>query len=437
MNSDKNDYRATRRLHFNPGAEARSERLATSQSRLGLVRIEPWPAPVALGEPQHNGEKLVYDSFLRDSPGFVGFAAYSMPLPLSPTRRLEVDFVAMTPHGVALIEVKGGLVRVDSRPGPSVRWEHYTRAGKPTGGYVTPAQIYRATEVFDLAAQAMTGVSFGGRFAQILVFPHTSRNILDLRLLDTIYGRDRDFARIVFAEDLIQHGMWALVEDELSMPGRSRPLNGSDVDQLWSWVLSELDVRSGPAQHASPAADVQHIQCLTPFMANYNKAPTYSNPLDAGSSHPPNGWHPTPQKAEPSAVPREPRAGRWRKWLLAGLAIFGAFVLLREPSAPKFAPNEPTPPASTLPPASKPTVATPIPSPAPRRPAPTQDPFQNALTRAVAEPEKRIAVDGENWVRALGAISGRPDCQLVEMSRSGKVSNVVACSEVERGAWRY
>ena len=208
---------------------------------------------------------MVYESFLSDSPGFPGYAVYSMPLPLSDSRRLEADFVAVTSQGIALIEVKGGLVRVDSRPGPSVRWEHFTRAGRPTGSYVTPTQIYRVAAAFDIAAQAMTGISFGSRIAQLLVLPHTSRNLVDVSLLNVLYRPDRDFLRIVFAEDLTEYGMWSLVADELAKPGRSRPFSGTEVDNLCRWVVSELDVRPGPG-HIVASAESDSIQCLTPYI---------------------------------------------------------------------------------------------------------------------------------------------------------------------------
>jgi hypothetical protein len=403
---------------------------ATGRNRPDPVRIAPWPNPVALSEPRHDGERMVYESFLSDSPGFPGYAVYSMPLPLSDSRRLEADFVAVTSQGIALIEVKGGIVRVDSRPGPSVRWEHFTRAGRPTGSYVTPTQIYRVAAAFDIAAQAMTGISFGSRIAQLLVLPHTSRNLVDVSLLNVLYRPDRDFLRIVFAEDLTEYGMWSLVADELAKPGRSRPFSGTEVDNLCRWVVSELDVRPGPG-HIVASAESDSIQCLNPYINR-----VYEDHSSEHLAAPPQIARETPRVI--ARVPRQSNAPdleppvreHWRlrpkRIHLALAVLFAASIYLLGRHAVERPPSA----AETTLPEAVPTAPQP-------RPNSGQDSFQTALTRAAAEPEKRIAVSGNNWVRVLGPISGRPGCQYAEIAYNGKTFNVVACRDGDRGTWRY
>ncbi len=424
MSSGDLAYWRSRGIRFNPGVE--TEPASRPTGRPEMLRIAPWPMPVVLGEPQHDGERLVYESLLWDSPEMAGFAAYSMPLPLSATHRLEADFVAMTPHGLALLEVKGGIVRVNSRPGPSVRWAHETRSGRPTGGHVMPAQLYRLAETFDVTAQAMTGVAFGGQIAQMLVFPHTSRGIVDQNLLARLDAPGRDFARIVFAEDLAQHGIWALVADELARPGRGRRFGGAEeVKRLREWIVGELDVQPGPgAPIEIPILD-PHRSSLTGF--------TVAPPREDGE--PPLDRQPISIEEvrrrlsfpATAASPRpKPRTGRWLKRAGIGLAVAMAAIywIGRPPS------QQTTAQPSVVP---RPAIAT---AAAPR-PSPTPDSFQAALTRAAAEPDRRVAAGGSDWVRVLGPVTGRPGCQLAEMAYGGQTYNVVACRDGERGTWRY
>lgn len=427
MSSDNLAYWRSRGIRFNPGVE--TEPASRPSGRPAILRIAPWPMPVVLGEPQHDGERLVYESLLWDSPEMAGFAAYSMPLPLSATHRLEADFVAMTPHGLAMLEVKGGIVRVNSRPGPSVRWAHETRSGRPTGGYVTPTQLYRLAETFDVTAQAMTGVAFGGRIAQMLVFPHTSRAIVDPNLLARLDAPGRDFARIVFAEDLAQHGIWALVADELTRPGRGRHFEGAEeVKRLREWIEGELDVQPGPGTHIEIPILDPHRSSLTGF--------TVAPPREDGNppaDRPPITIEEFRRRLSFSAKATSPRpkpgTDRWLKRAGIGIAIaMAAFYWI---SRPIPHPTAAQPPLLRTPPPTS-TAAT-----APQRPSPTADPFQTALTQAIAEPDRRIAAGGSDWVRVLGPVTGRPGCQLAEMAYGGQTYNVVACRDGERGTWRY
>jgi len=417
MNDDLAYWRS-RGIRFNPGAQTEPASRPSGQPE--MVRIAPWPMPVVLGEPQHDGERLVYESLLWDSPDMAGFAAYSVPLPLSATHRLEADFVAMTPLGLALLEVKGGIVRVNSRPGPGVRWTHETRSGRPTGGHVTPTQLYRLAEAFDVTAQAMTGVAFGGRIAQMLVFPHTSRSIVDPTLLARLDAPGRDFARIVFAEELAQHGIWALVADELTRPGRGRRFEGAEeVKRLREWIVGELDVQPGPgAPIEIPILD-RHRSSLTGF--------TVAPPREDGE--PPVDRVPITieefrrRLSFPAiaAAPRpKPGTGRWLKRMGIGLAIaMAAIYWISRPTPQLTAAQPPLVPKPT----SATTAAT-----TPARPSPTQDPFQ---------PDRRIAAGASDWVRVLGPVTGRPGCQLAEIAYGGQTYNVVACRDGERGIWRY
>lgn len=390
-----------------------------------MLRIAPWPMPVVLTEPAHDGERLVYESLLWDSPTMAGFAAYSMPLPYNATHRLETDFVAMTPHGLALLEVKGGIVRVNSRPGPGVRWAHETRSGRPTGGHVTPTQLYRLAETFDVTAQAMTGVDFGGRIAQILVFPHTPRGIVDPQLLARLYSPGRDFARIVFAEDLAQHGMWALVADELTRPGRARLFDADEVKRLRGWILSELDVRPGPSEPLEIPALDERRSSLTGFTVasprESNAPPVDRPPISPEILRQRLGFD-KPAKAASAA----PQLGHWLKRGGVTLAILVAAIYWagRPATQPPLAPPA-QPPAAV-------SAASP-----PSRPVPTPDPFQSALTRAGAEPDRRIPAGGSDWVRVMGPVTGRAGCQFAEMAYNGQTFNVVACRDGDRGLWRF
>ncbi len=394
---------------------------ALPSGRPEQVRVTPWPAPVVLAEPQHDGERLVYESFLWDTPQFIGYAAYSLPLPFDGNHRLEADFVAVTPHGVALIEVKGGLVEVNGRPGPSVRWAHFTRSGQPTGGHVRPAQLFRLTDTFSLTARAMTGIDLGPRIGQLMVFPHTSRTQIGPSILSRLYAPDRDFMRIVFAEDLAEFGMWALVADELSRPGIGYLLSGDDTTRLISWMTSELDVRPGPDLVRQ---EIEAIINPSPKPLSFSKAP----PVEEQRRH--EGPHLKSEDVRTfltkiSPKPPEPirKPSRWINKLGIGLAILIAFSIWAGRPSQILAP--------TPPPASQIVARTPA------RAAPTPDPIQAALTKATSEPEKRIAAGDKDWVRALGPVTGRPGCQFAEMSYSGKTYNVVACREGDRGVWRY
>jgi len=399
----------------------RTGAVSAGHRRPERVRIAPWPPPIVLDEPQHHGELLVYESFLWSSPGFTGFAAYSVPLPFDGNRRLEADFVALTPNGVALIEVKGGLVQVDSRPGPGVRWAHFTRNGRPTGGHVSPTQLYRLTENFSITAQAVAGVDLGPRIGQLMVFPHTSRSQIAPTVLARLYAPDRDFMRIAFAEDLAEFGMWALVADELSRPGLSHTLSGNDVTRLVNWMTSEIDVRPGPDPLRQEIEAIVNPP-LKPL--SFSQAPPieeqrpYEGPPITAEGVRTFLNNIKPKVPEPTRNPR-----RWLNKLGVGLAILIAYALWSGRSSQA--------PAPTPPPASKVAASTPA------RPAPTPDPIQIALTKAAGEPEKRIAAGDKDWVRALGPVTGRPGCQFAEMSYSGKTYNVVACRDGDRGVWRY
>jgi hypothetical protein len=361
-----------------------------------------------------------------------GFAAYSVPLPLSATHRLEADFVAITPHGLALLEVKGGIVRVDGRPGPSVRWAHETRSGRPTGSHVAPAQLYRLADTFGAVSEAMTGVSFGGRIAQLLVFPHTPRGIVDPHVLAQLYAPDRNFARVVFAEDLAQHGIWNLVADELAMPGRSRPFEGEEVQRLCDWILGELDVRPGPGAPATIPAFGHEPSSLTGFTVAPPQAERDRRNLpDWRENLPEIGRRIRSFGASSPASQPKRSKGSWFKRAGIGLAILTALI---------YWAARPTPPATTTQPSlttAPPPVAAIAAVAPPSRPSPTPDPFQAALTRAVIESDKRIPAGGSDWVRGMGPVTGRAGCQFVEMAYNGQIFNVVACREGDRGIWRY
>ncbi len=432
MSNDDLAYWRSRGINFNPGVPS-AEDETPDPPRFGrprptgrpeLVRISPWPMPVVLDEAQHHGERLVYESLLWDSPKQAGFSAYSLPLPLSGNRRLEADFAVMTAHGIALIEVKGGIVRVDSRPGPGVRWAQETRTGRPTGAHVSPAQLYRVSEVFSVMAQTMAGVEFGGRIAQMLVLPHTSQSNVDPQLLARLRAPNRDFARIVFAEDLATHGIWNLVNDELTMPGRSRPLDGEEVRRLIVWIKGELDVQPGPdAPMEIPisAIDIGRFSNVPP-PGGWPERPVENLPRASPANFAGRPARPNP----PASASRRKPSWLWRGGIgLAGLIALALWAGRPTPQAPAAAPSLVPSPAAA-------TSAAP-----PARPAPTSDPFQAALSRAATEPEKRIPAGGTDWVRALGPVTGRPGCQLAEMSYSSQVYNVIACRDGERGPWRY
>lgn len=434
------EYWRNRGLYINPGVPTLP---------LPQIRVAPYPAPLVLNEPPHDGERLVYESLLERDPELIGFAAYSMPLPLSENRRIEVDFVALTAFGVALIEVKGGIVQVDSRPGPGVRWEHLTRSGRPTGGKVSPTQLYRATEIFSAMADAMAGVPFGSSIAQLMVFPHTSRAHIAPDVLDRLDSRNRDFMRIVFAEDLAQFGMWRLVEDELAMSGRSRRLGVDQATSLVNWMKSELDVQPGPAvahlhdpdaRERRPQFDVPGSDPASSAMA---PAPERRRVFTSAEGAAVDRFHDSarprdiganPLPPEPPAVPRR------KRWLSGGkivsalaMLIAGWVWLVRPNDAPAPTPVSAIPvQAAPGPPSPAPRVAT-----APTRPTPTVDPFQAALTRAAAEPETRVSAGGTDWVRALGPVTGRRGCQFVEMSYAGRTYHVIACRDGDRDMWRY
>jgi hypothetical protein len=137
--------------------------------------------------------------------------------------------------------------------------------------------------------------------------------------------------------------------------------------------------------------------------------------------------------SQPKPASRSKRQSSFRKiaiglaFLVAGGIWLGRSNTPAPVSAPALAP--PAPPST----ASSPSSA----SNAPARPIPTPDPFQAALTKAVGEPEKRIAAGGNDWVRVLGPVTGRPGCQLAEISYSGKITVAIACRDGERGVWRY
>ncbi len=425
-----------RRVHFNFGRNGPQPREPAN------VRVAPYPAPRVLNEPLHDAERLVYESLLYDSPEIDGFAAYSLPLPYTENRRLEIDFVALTPFGVALIEVKGGLVQVDSRPGAGVRWAHYTRTGKPTGSDVKPTQLFRATETFSIMAQSMAGVAFGSAIAQIMVFPHTSRSLIRPNTLAQLDVPDRDFMRIVFAEDLAQYGMWRLVEDEIRRPGRIRVLTGKEVTRLGSWIIGEQDVQPGDADH-SQLGDGGYSR---PEYMPSDSPPTRSVPTSSGTIY----YTPVPERsardpllefrpqraslpiiasAPRSEAPKAQQGTSTAKIAIGAVILVAASYWFFRPSTP---PPPVPPPVSTAAP-----VAALAPVAAPARPVPTPDPFQAAISKAIAEPEKRVAAAGADWVRALGPVTGRSGCQFVEMSRSAAVFNVIACREGENGMWRY
>lgn len=425
-----------RPIHFSYGKKGPPPREPTN------VRIAPYPAPRVLSEPLHDAERLVYESLLYDSPEIDGFAAYSLPLPYSENRRLEIDFVALTPIGVALIEVKGGLVQVNSRPGAGVRWAHYTRSGKPTGGDVKPTQLFRATETFSIMAQSMAGVAFGSAIAQIMVFPHTSRSLIRPGVLAQLDAINRDFMRIAFAEDLAQYGMWRLVDDEIRRPGCMRALTGNEVTRLGSWIIGEQDVQPG---------NIDQSQFGDGGYSRPGYMPSDSPP--ARSAPPSNGtiyYTPVPDRSarDPllevrpqrapfpvvAAAPRSEAPKAQPGPSTAKIAI-GAVILVAA-SYWFFRPSTPPPPVS-VPAATSAPVPAPEPVAAPARPVSTPDPFQAAISKAIAEPEKRVSAVGADWVRALGPVTGRPGCQFVEMSRSAAVFNVIACRESESGMWRY
>jgi hypothetical protein len=435
------EYWDKRGLHFNEGAPPPEPR---------LIRVAPYPAPLVLGERQHDGERLVYESFVSSAPELAGFAAYSMPLPHSGNRRIEADFVALMPRGVALVEVKGGIVQVNSRPGPGVRWAHYTRSGNPTGGHVTPSQLYRVTDSFSIMAQAMAGVALGTAIAQLMVFPHTSRDHVSPDVLARLDSPNRDFLRIVFAEDLAQFGMWRLIDDELHRPGRRRDLNEPEVTNLARWIMNELDVQPGPApapagghrlnfSNEIPLQPGSHIprNDLTHFArspASLAQSEQMFTGIDRFLERTRNvGSYSSSPTSQPKPASRSKRQSSFRKiaiglaFLVAGGIWLGRSNTPAPVSAPALAP--PAPPST----ASSPSSA----SNAPARPIPTPDPFQAALTKAVGEPEKRIAAGGNDWVRVLGPVTGRPGCQLAEISYSGKITVAIACRDGERGVWRY
>jgi len=408
------------------------------------VRIAPYPAPRVLSEPLHDAERLVYESLLYDSPEIDGFTAYSLPLPYSENRRLEIDFVALTPFGVALIEVKGGLVKVDSRPGAGVRWAHYTRTGKPTGGDVKPTQLFRATETFSIMAQSMAGVAFGSAIAQIMVFPHTLRSMISPSTLAQLDPPGRDFLRIVFAEDLAQYGMWRLVEDEIRRPGRMRVLTGKEVTRLGSWIIGEQDVQPGDTDHSQfGGGGYSHPGYMPsdsplPRSAPQPNGTIYYTPAPDRSARDPlvELWRKRPPytviaSAARNEAPKTQPGPSTAKIAIGAAILVAASYLFFRPSTP---PPPVPPPVSTAAPVSASASA---PVAAPARPVPTPDPFQAAISRAVIEPEKRVAAAGADWVRALGPVTGRPGCQFVEMSRSAAVFNVIACREGESGMWRY
>lgn len=435
------EYWDKRGLHFNEGAPPPEPT---------LIRVAPYPAPMVLGERQHDGERLVYDSFLSSAPQLAGFAAYSMPLPHTGNRRIEADFVALMPKGVALVEVKGGIVQVNSRPGPGVRWAHYTRSGNPTGGYVTPSQLYRVTDTFSIMAQAMAGVALGTAIAQLMVFPHTSRDHVSPDVLARLDSPNRDFLRIVFAEDLAQFGMWRLIDDELHRPGRRRDLAGPEVTSLARWIMNELDVQPGPApapaeghrfnfSNEIPLQPGSRIPRNDPTDFARSTAPRAQSEelftgidrfLERTRNADPYSSSPTSQ---PKPAARSKRRSLFRKVVFALALLIAAGIWLGRSNAPA-----PVSAPALAPPASPFTASSPSPaSNAPASPIPTPDPFQSALTKAVGEPERRIAAGGNDWVRVLGPVTGRPGCQFAEVSYSGTITVVIACRDGERGVWRY
>lgn len=425
-----------RRVHFKFGRNGPPPREPTS------VRVAPYPAPRVLSEPLHDAERLVYESLLYDSPEIDGFAAYSLPLPYTENRRLEIDFVALTPLGVALIEVKGGLVQVNSRPGAGVRWAHYTRTGKPTGGDVKPPQLFRATETFSIMAQSMAGVAFGSAIAQIMVFPHTSRSLISPNTLAQLDAPNRDFMRIVFAEDLAQYGMWQLVEDEIRRLGRMRVLTGKEVTRLGSWIIGEQDVQPGDTDHSQFGDGGYSRPGYMPSDTTPARSTAQSNgavyymPVPERSARDPL-LELRPQRAPLPVIATAPRSEAPKAPpgpSTAKIAI-GAVILVAA-SYWFFRPNTPLPPVP-IPASTAAPVSTPAPVATSARPVPTPDAFEAAISKAITEPEKRIAAAGADWGRALGPVTGRPGCQFVEMSRSAAVFNVIACRERESGMWRY
>jgi hypothetical protein len=425
-----------RRVHFNFGRNGPPPREPAN------VRVAPYPAPRVLSEPLHDAERLVYESLLYDSPEIEGFAAYSLPLPYTKNRRLEIDFVTLTPFGVALIEVKGGLVKVDSRPGAGVRWAHYTRKGKPTGGDVKPTQLFRATETFSILAQSMAGVAFGRAIAQIMVFPHTSRSLIPPNTLAQLDVPNRDFMRIVFAEDLAQYGMWRLVEDEIRRPGRTRVLTDKEVTRLGSWIIGEQDVQPRDIDHAQlgdggySRPGYMPSDSLPTRSAPPSNGTIYYTPMPERSARDPL-LELRPQRAPLPAIasvprneaPKAPPGPSTAKVAVGAVILVAASYLLFRPSTP--------PPPVSVPASTAAPISAFAPVAVPTRPVPTPDPFQAAISKAIAEPEKRVAAAGADWVRVLGPVIGRPGCQLVEMSRSAAVFNVIACRDSENGMWRY
>lgn len=452
-----------RTLRINPGA---------APGPVENPSIHPYPEPLALDEAKHRAEAVVYASFLRQGTPVPGaHAFYSVTLPFTPTKRREADFLAVCPQGIALVEVKGGIVDVNSVAGQGVYWKQYRLDGTPVDKNVSAAQIFTTTETLLATLREEAGIVVRN-VAQIFVFPDTPRAIVkDPRVLAQNDSPARDFPRIAFKEDLERFGMWAIVAHELSLPGRTTTLALDVRQDIATWAVENTRVEPRDLPETAAEDPPAFVQAQPPARGaefeGRNEA-SFGRPIPFDNRDARPAWDPL--FADPVETVSAPVAKANRRWpvLIAIAAVIlgiAAFLGMRAAppvppahvpvTSPPLIPVPDTPPArpattGALPaPAAVQTAAagntgivpphlnpSPVPKPAaPAVPA-AADAFQAALSRGAAmPPETRIAAGGD-WLRFLGPVAGRPGCHMVEMNRAGRTDLRQACIAVN-GVWKY
>lgn len=390
--------------------------------------VYPHPAPLALDERKHRAEALVYDSFLgAETPMRNALAFYSVTLPFEKLRRREVDFLVLAPEGIAIVEVKGGLVAVDSVAGQSAYWRQFRLDGTPVDKPVSGAQIFTTTQVLQGALRDEAGIVVHD-FAQIYVFPDTPRSGVPAHVLERNDSAQRDFPRLVFKDELDRFGMWAIVADEFTLPGRSTPLTGEVRRQIAKWAASNINAQPRSAAPASDPAASAADETLRHKLAN---------------------WPLAENEMGPAKAPRHRKMPGPMFWLgLAGALAIGWFLWHR----PASAPPAPAPAVRAAPVAAAPAVPpaaeipphlnlSPVPRPAPTKaqaaaPVRTDAALQAALTRGAAmPPDTKIALESGS-LRFLGPVAGRPGCHMVDLAVSSGAGMRIACVGTD-GSWSY
>jgi hypothetical protein len=211
---------------------------------------------------RYAGEDRVYN-LLRGIPVDDGFAVHSVNLPEHEYKRWgEADFVAVTPRGVTLLEVKGGQVSLVGR-----QWRYQNARGQAIISTEGPArQALSAAISLEKLLSDRLGRKVRCRWGVVFPLCHFSRELAELpptRLADNIRCQNsEDFQNWLASIPSDQHD-----PSEFSLPP-------SDIDAIREIIVPELSAatRLGLAVRANESEIIrlttQQFEILNAVVAN-------------------------------------------------------------------------------------------------------------------------------------------------------------------------